>query len=156
VIDDRKQVFANTDSWECCMNPVKAAAWNFWYALSNAETIAVYRFAIAKTWELLKRAAQLALLLLLFGVTILIWFWSLGFHSGRAIRQWFDKDNPTDQEVVLAARDLFLKSLNLAWTWIKAQVKQQFGIEIKLPPLPNCIPLESTQEQDSSTVVEKK
>ncbi|NJK52398.1 MAG: hypothetical protein HC936_05430 [Leptolyngbyaceae cyanobacterium SU_3_3] len=51
------------------MNPIKAAAWNFWYTLSNAETIATYRFAIAKTWQLLKQAAQLAVLLFLFGVT---------------------------------------------------------------------------------------
>lgn len=134
------------------MNPIKAAVWNFWYTLSNAETIAVYRFAIAKTWELLKRAAQLVVLLFLFAVTVSVWLWAVSFHGGRSLRVWLETKNPTVPDILTAAKNLFSQTFRSVWNWIQSQLKNQFGIEIKLPALPEFQQLEPAQN-NSSTIV---
>jgi hypothetical protein len=136
------------------MNPVKAAAWNFWYTLSNAETVAVYRIAIAKTWELLKRAAQLVLLLSLFVTTIAIWLWAVSFQSGRSLRVWLETKNPTFPEVLSAGKKLFLQVFHSVWNGVRSQLKNQFGIEIKLPALPELQQLEPAQNSSSASVTE--
>jgi len=136
------------------MNPIKAAAWNFWYTLSNAETLAVYRFAIAKTWELLKRAVQLVLLLFLFATTIAVWLWSVSFQSGRSLRVWLETKNPTVPEILTAAKNLFSQMLRSIWNWMQSRIKQQFGIEIKLPAIPEFQQLEPIQSGGSAIVTE--
>jgi hypothetical protein len=135
------------------MNPIKAAVWNFWYTLSNAETIAVYRFAIAKTWELLKRAAQLVLLLFLFAVTVSVWLWAVSFHGGRSLRVWLETKNPTLPEVLSAGKNLFSQVFNSIWKWTQSQLKNRFGIEVKLPSLPEFQQLETVQGNSSSAIV---
>jgi len=126
------------------MNPIKAAAWNFWYTLSNAETLAVYRFAITKTWELLKRAGQLVLLLFLFATTIAVWLWSVSFHGGRSFRVWLETKNPTLPEVLSASKNLFLRAFRSSWKWMQAQLKNQFGVELNLPTIPALQQLEDS------------
>lgn len=136
------------------MNPIKAAAWNFWYTLSNAETIAVYQFAIAKTWELLKRAAQLVLLVFLFAVTVAVWLWAVSFQSGRSLRVWLETKNPTVPDILTAAKNLSSQTFRSVWNWMQSQLKNQFGIEIKLPTLPEFQQLEPVQNNSSTIVTE--
>lgn len=136
------------------MNPIKAAAWNFWYTLSNAETIAVYHFAIAKTWDLLKRAAQLVLLLFLFAVTVAVWLWAVSFHSGRSLRVWLEIKNPTLPELLTAVKNLFSQTLRSVWNWTRSQLKNQFGIEVNLPNLPEFQQLEPIQNSSSAIVTD--
>jgi hypothetical protein len=135
------------------MNPIKAAAWNFWYTLSNAETIATYRFAIAKTWQLLKQAAQLAVLLFLFGVTAAIWVWAVSFQSGRSLRVWLETEQPTVPEILSGGGDVMVRSLAPAWNWAQSQLKTQLGVEFKLPSMSEFKQLEPAQNSKTSAMV---
>ncbi|MGA7936808.1 MAG: hypothetical protein WCA35_24845 [Kovacikia sp.] len=132
------------------MNPVKATAWNFWYTLSNSETKTVYQLAFAKTWELLKQAVRLLVMLALLLATIAIWLWTVSFQSGRSLRVWLETKNPTLPEILSAGQQLILGTLKTILNWTQTQLKTQYGLEIKLPPIPEWQLPESTATTSSS------
>lgn len=125
------------------MNPLKAAAWNFWYTLSNAETLTIYQLAIAKTWKLLKQAVQLVLILILAVTTVAVWLWAVSFQSGRSLRGWLEIEQPTFPEILAAGWDLLIAPLKPAQKWAQAQLKTQFGLEVNLPAIPEFKALEA-------------
>ncbi|QZZ20617.1 hypothetical protein J5X98_25880 [Leptothermofonsia sichuanensis E412] len=134
------------------MNPIKAAAWNFWYTLSDSETKTIYQLALSKTWELLKQVVRLVVLLTLLLGTVAVWLWSVSFQGGRSLRAWLETKNPTLPEILSAGQALISGVLRTILKWIQTQLKNQYGLEIKLPPIPELQPPDSitTTISDSS------
>jgi hypothetical protein len=137
------------------MNPMKAAAWNFWYTLSNPETTTVYQLTIAKTWQLLKQAVQLVVLLALFLAMFAVWLWVMSFQSGRSLRVWLEIEQPTIPEMLSAGQRLIWGMFKPTLNWMQTQLKTQYGLEIKLPPMPAFKQLEAASTTDSSSTTSK-
>lgn len=137
------------------MNPVKAAAWNFWYTLSNPETITVYQLTIGKTWQLLKRAAKLVVVLALFLTMAAVWLWTASFQGGRSLRVWLETKQPTLPEVLSAGQQLILGVLKPTLNWMQTQLQTQYGLEFKLPAIPELKQLEPASTAESSPTTSK-
>jgi hypothetical protein len=136
------------------MKPIKASAGNFWYTLSNAETLTIYQLAIARTWQLLKQAVQLFVVLFLAVITFAIWVWVVSFSTGRSFREWLEKEQPTLPELLAAGWNLLVTSLKSTQNWVQTQLKTQWGLELQLPPMPEFKALEpsSTSEATKTTI----
>ncbi|MBD2034102.1 hypothetical protein H6F76_03440 [Leptolyngbya sp. FACHB-321] len=137
------------------MNPMKAAAWNFWYTLSSPETTTVYQLTIAKTWQLLKQVVQLVVLLALFLAMVAVWLWAVSFQSGRSFRVWLETEQPTIPELLSKGQQLIWGVFKPTLNWMQTQLKTQYGLEIKLPPMPEFKQLEATSTVDSSPTTSK-
>ena len=137
------------------MNPMKAAAWNFWYTLSSSETTTVYQLTIAKTWQLLKQVVQLVVLLALFLAMVAVWLWAVSFQSGRSFRVWLETEQPTFPELLSEGQQLIWRVFKPTLNWMQTQLKTQYGLEIKLPPMPEFKQLEAASTIDSSSTTSK-
>jgi hypothetical protein len=137
------------------MNPMKAAAWNFWYTLSSPETTTVYQLTIAKTWQLLKQVVQLVVLLALFLAMVAVWLWAVSFQSGRSFRVWLETEQPTIPEMLSKGQQLIWRAFKPTLNWMQTQLKTQYGLEIKLPPMPEFKQLEAASTTDSSSTTSK-
>lgn len=137
------------------MNPIKATVWSFWYTLSDAETTTIYRLAIAKTWQLLKQVVQLVVLSALFVTTLAVWLWAVSFQSGRSLRVWLETKQPTLPEILSGGQQLILGGLKPTLDWMRSQLQTQFGLEVKLPPMPEFKLLESASTPGSDTPASK-
>ncbi|XHX79872.1 MAG: hypothetical protein RBJ76_08090 [Stenomitos frigidus ULC029] len=137
------------------MNPVKAAAWNFWYTLSSPETTTVYQLTIAKTWQLLKQVVQLVVLLALFLVMVAVWLWAVSFQSGRSLRVWLEIEQPTLPEMLSEGQQLIWGVFKSTLNWMQTQLKTQYGLELKLPPMPEFKQLKAASTTDSSSTTSK-
>jgi hypothetical protein len=82
-----------------------------------------------------------------------VWLWAVSFHGGRSLRVWLETKNPTLPEVLSAGKNLFSQVFNSIWKWTQSQLKNRFGIEVKLPSLPEFQQLETVQGNSSSAIV---
>ena len=133
------------------MNTLKAAAWNFWYTLSNSETKTVYQLAFTRTWNLLNQAVQLIMLLGLLLVMAAVWLWSVSFQGGRSLRNWLETENPTAPEVLAGGGQLILGSLKKSLDWLQTQLQTRYGLNFKFPDIPELKLLEETPSSGSNT-----
>lgn len=116
------------------MNPIQSTAWNLWYTLTDPETTTVYQLAIAKTWQLLKQAARLIVLVSLMVTAFAFWVLTVSFHSGRTMRAWLEEEQPTLPQVMEKTGQFLLAPVKPTLTWVEHQMETQLQMDIKLLP----------------------
>ncbi|MBO3457574.1 hypothetical protein G7B40_009200 [Aetokthonos hydrillicola Thurmond2011] len=106
------------------MNPIQYQTVALWQNLTNQETTWTYKEAIHKTWELLQQIVQLMLSLVLLFVAMIIWWWSVGFHSGRNFRDWFENDVKTPDEFLRRLGGFVVNFYNWLVDWSQSERKK--------------------------------
>jgi hypothetical protein len=120
------------------MNPIQNQATELWQNLSDKETALTLKKGLEKFWELVQQTLQLLFFLVLLVVALVIWFWSVGYQSGRAFRTWMETDVKSPDDFVTRLVNLILKPLEVLPDWAKSQIKELLGIDLKaLPPAKN-------------------
>lgn len=117
------------------MNPIQNQATELWQNLSDKETALTLKKGLEKFWELVQQTLQLIFFLVLLVVALLIWFWSVGYQSGRAFRTWMETGVKSPDDLVTQLVNLALKPLGVLPDWAKSKIQELLGIELKaLPP----------------------
>jgi hypothetical protein len=117
------------------MNPIQNQATELWQNLSDKETALTLKKGLEKFWEIIQQTAQLLFFLVLLVVAFVIWFWSVGYQSGRAFRTWMETDVKSPDDLVTQLVNMVLKPLAVLPDWAKSQIQQLLGIDLKaLPP----------------------
>lgn len=117
------------------MNPIQNQATELWQNLSDKETALTLKKGLEKFWEIIQQTAQLLFFLVLLVVAFVIWFWSVGYQSGRAFRTWMETDVKSPDDLVTQLINMVLKPLEVLPDWAKSQIQQLLGIDLKaLPP----------------------
>ncbi|MBW4644927.1 MAG: hypothetical protein KME23_18370 [Goleter apudmare HA4340-LM2] len=117
------------------MNPIQNQATELWQNLADKETALTLKRGLDKLWELVQQTLQLFFFLALLVAAFMIWFWSVGYQSGRAFRIWAETGVKSPDDLVNQLLNLVLKPLGVLPDWAKFQIQELLGIELKaLPP----------------------
>jgi hypothetical protein len=117
------------------MNPIQNQALELWQNLSDKDTALTLKKGLEKFWELAQQILQLFFFIVLLGVALVIWFWSVGYQSGRTFRAWTETDVKSPDDLVTQLLNMLLKPLQVLPDWAKTQIQELLGIELKaLPP----------------------
>lgn len=139
------------------MNPIQYQAIEFWQNLIDKDTAWTLKQGLEKFWELLKQAARLVYLLVLLSFAFFVWFWGVGFQSGRAFRVWLEKDITSPEDLLNRLINLLVKPLEALPDWASSTIKELLGIETKvLPPAKEAKALPQIRENQVSIAVKSE
>ncbi|MBD2355986.1 hypothetical protein H6G41_15375 [Tolypothrix sp. FACHB-123] len=116
------------------MNPIQNQAVELWQNISDKDTALTLKKGLQKFWELLQQTLQLCFFIVLLGVALIIWFWSIGYQSGRYFRNWTENDVKSPDDLVTQLINMLLKPLQVLPDWAKTQIQELLGIELKALP----------------------
>ena len=116
------------------MNPIQNQATELWQNLSDKDTALTLKKGLEKLWELVQQTLQLFFFIILLGVALVIWFWSVGYQSGRAFRTWTETGVASPDDLVTQVVNALLKPLQVLPDWAKSKIQELLGIEFKALP----------------------